>query len=180
MQRARLQLALERLSNDQWKQFEIFASEFLATVYPRLRTVAAPSRDRGRDAEIFSPEGLPTIVFQYSIAKDWASKVRQTAERTSQALPNARTLIYVTNQSILAAIDPIRLELLTAQGLLLDVHDRDWFLDRFASNAYREIAAEHLAEQIVDPYLAGKGVLQHAAPTLTTTESQAALTFLQL
>lgn len=65
-------------------------------------------------------------------------------------------------------------------GLFLDFHDRDWFLDRFLGDAHREAICESLAQLIVDPYLSSKGVLIHSAPTLSTTEYRAALTFPQL
>jgi hypothetical protein len=96
MERARLKLALDHLEAEHWSRFEQFASEFLVTEYPNLRTVASTSGDRGRDAEFFSPDGLPSVVLQYSVAKDWKKKIRDTAERVSGALPEARVLIYVT------------------------------------------------------------------------------------
>lgn len=70
MERARLKLALDRLEAEHWSRFEQFASEFLVTDYPKLRTVASASGDQGRDAEIFSPDGLPSVVLQYSVSKD--------------------------------------------------------------------------------------------------------------
>ena len=180
MQRERLSLALERLRHDQWRQFEEFASEFLSSQYPSLRTVASPSGYDGRDAELFSPEGLTHVVFQYSVTTQWKRKIPQTAERVSRTIPDVRVLIYVTNQSILAAADSIKRELLDQYGVVLDIHDRDWFLDRFCGDEHKESVAERLAKIIVDPYLASKGVVEQAAPVLTSAESQAALTFLQL
>ena len=180
MQRERLQLALERIRPEQWQIFEEFASAFLSTQYPNLRTVASSAGDKGRDAELFSYDGKVHTVLQYSVTQHWASKIRGTAQRISEKLPHTRVLIYVTNHSILSAADLLKQELLDKQNLVLDIHDRAWFLDRFSKHESKEIAAETLATKIVDPYLAGKGVLEHTAPTLSTTEYQAALTFLQL
>lgn len=180
MQRERLQLALERIRPEQWKLFEEFASAFLSTVYPKLRTLATPSGDQGRDAELFSNEGKSHTVFQYSVAQKWKDKIRITAQKISENMPNARLLIYVTNQSILSESDSLKSELLDKYELVLDIHDSAWFLDRASGNENREAAAETLAERIVDPYLASKGVLKHTAPSLSHTEYQAALTFLKL
>ena len=180
MQRERLQLALERLRPDQWKLFEEFASAFLSAQYPNLRTVASQSGDQGRDAELFSYDGRIQTILQYSVSKYWKSKIRETAKRISETHSETRILIYVTNQSILSSADSIKNEMLETYGLVLDIHDAAWFLDRFNGDEYRENVSEVLAEKIVDPYLVSKRVLQHSAPALTTTESQAALTFLQL
>ena len=180
MQRERLQLALERIRPEQWKLFEEFASEFLSTLYPRLRTLASPAGDQGRDAELFSDDGKSHTVLQYSVTQEWASKIRVTAQKISKNIPSARVLIYVTNKSITSAADSLKKELLDEYELALDIHDSSWFLDRVSGNESREVAAEILAEKIVDPYLKSKGVLEHTAPTLSHTEYQAALTFLQL
>ena len=180
MQRERLQLALERIRPEQWKLFEDFASAFLSALYPGLRTLASPAGDKGRDAELFSYDGRPHTVLQYSVAQKWRDKIRLTAQRVSKNLPDVRMLIYVTNHSILSAADSLKRELLDEYGLVLDIHDAAWFLDRLSGDEIRETAAEILTVKIVDPYLAGKGVLEHTAPTLSSTEYQAALTFLQL
>ncbi len=180
MHRERLQLALERLPPEQWKRFEEFASEFLAILDPNHRTVASPSGDGGRDAQLFSPDGQVKIVFQYSVTKKWESKIRETAKRISETFPKTRILRYVTNQSILSAADTLKTEILDNHDLVLDIYDRHWFLERLNVDEGLEAAAESLAKLIVDPYLAGKEVLKHSAPTLSTTEYQAALTFLQL
>lgn len=180
MQRERLQLALERIRPEQWKLFEEFASAFLSTLYPELRTLASPDGDQGRDAELFSYNGKVHTVLQYSVTQRWKEKIRITAQKISKNLSGVRILIYVTNQPILSAADSLKRELLDKYGLILDVHDTTWFLDRLSGDESREVAAEILAMKIVDPYLASKEVLEHTAPTLSKTEYQAALTFLQL
>lgn len=180
MKRERLQLALERLNPEQWKIFEEFASGFLSSQYPNIRTVASPYGDRGRDAELFSHDGRIKTIFQYSITRDWASKIRTTAKIVSESFPDAKILIYVTNQSILSAADSLKSELLENYELILDIHDISWFLDRLGGDEHRDAVAEELATKVVDPYLDSRNVLEHSAPTLSTTEYQAALTFLQL
>ena len=164
----------------QWKLFEEFASAFLSTLYPDLRTLASSAGDQGRDAELFSYDGRVHTALQYSVTQSWNKKIRATAQKISKNLPNVRVLIYVTNQSILSAADSLKQELLNEHGIVLDVHDVTWFLDRISGDEGREIAAEDLASKIVDPFLASKGVPEHTAPALSKTEYQAALTFLQL
>ena len=180
MSRERLHLALERLQSHQWSLFEEFASQFLVGHYPNLRTVASSSGDRGRDAELFSPDGQPKILLQYSIAKDWRTKILDTAHRISKNFPQTQLLIYVTNQSVLSKADDLKTTVFTGFDLTLDIHDIAWFLDRLDDDGYRQAASERLAEIIVDPLLSSRGILERSAPALTTTEYQAALTFLQL
>ena len=180
MSRERLNLALERIRPDQWKIFEEFASAFLTSQYPNIRTVATPSGDQGRDAELFSYDGRVPTVLQYSVSKDWRKKIKGTAKRISVSLPDTTILIYVTSQPILSAADILKSDIMKDYGLILDIHDMDWFLDRFAGDGHREAVSEALSRKIVDPYLMSKGVLEHSAPTLSSTEFRAALTFLQL
>ena len=180
MSRERLTLALERLKPDQWKIFEEFASAFLTSQYPNLRTVASPSGDQGRDAQLFSFDGRIPAILQYSVTKDWKKKIRSTAKQISVRFPDTTVLIYVTNQRILSASDKLKKEITTKYGLVLDIHDQDWFLDRFAGDEHRETVSEDIAQKIVDPFLASKGVIEHSAPTMSSTELRAALTFLQL
>ena len=180
MTRERLQLALTMLQPHQWKLFEDFASSFLSTIYPTLRTVASPSGDYGRDAELFSADGKIRTVFQYSISENWIEKIRNTAKRLSDTLPETRILIYVTNKSILSKADSLKIDILDNHNFVLDIHDLSWFLDRLDGDEHRLYISEDLASRIVDPYLSSNKVMEHSAPTLSTVEYQAALTFLQL
>ena len=69
MNRTRFELALRELGPGQWERFEQLASQFLADDLDDLRTMASPSGDRGRDAELFTGED-PTALVQYSVASD--------------------------------------------------------------------------------------------------------------
>ena len=71
-------LALERMEHSDWAYFEQVCSAFLVPDFPNLRTMAQPSGDGGRDSEIFSPEGKPSIAAQYSVAADWRAKIRHS------------------------------------------------------------------------------------------------------
>ena len=180
MQRERLQLALRELPPTNWRLFEAFASEFLSTYYPNLRSLASPSGDRGRDGELFAYDAPVETALQYSVMKDWPTKIRDTAKRLSETRPDTRILVYVTNQTIGPSADSLKVQILKDFNLVLDVHDSSWFLDRWRGDERREAACEKLAEQVVDPFLNSHGVLEHSAPTLSSTELQAAFTFLQL
>ncbi len=79
--RKRFELALEKLESSDWARFEQFASAFLTSEFDSLRTVASPSGDEGRDAELFSPETEPYIALQYSVTKSWKTKIQNTAKK---------------------------------------------------------------------------------------------------
>lgn len=181
MQSDRFRLALRELKPSDWERFEQLASVFLAADFSELRTLAAPSGDGGRDAAIFSPSGQTHVAIQYSVAEDWKKKIRATVKRLDELEGNAdiRILIYVTNQRIGAEADSLKSELLTGKGLVIDVRDASWFLERSDADEARACAAEKLAAAIVDPFLASEGV-KHAGQALTNGESRAGLLYLTL
>jgi hypothetical protein len=177
--RNRFKLALERLEHTQWRRFEEFASAFLVNEFPNLRTLATSSGDGGRDGELYTPLGAPETVLQYSVSEGWEAKIRDTVKKIKKNFPDARELIYVTNQEIGAKADEHRKEARKA-GLILDVRDQSFFVDRFQRDSQTERLAEELAQEIVDPFLEGRGVVERKAQALTTDESRAALVFLEL
>lgn len=181
MRPQRFKLALELLEPEQWARFETLASAFLVPEFPDLRTVAGVG-DRGRDAELFQPAGDETVLLQYSVAEDWAGKVNATVRkiRAEDGFPKARDLIYVTNQRIGASADDLKGAIRKDSGLVLDVRDQTWFVDRFALDAQRSAAAEAFAADVVDPYLAAEGVIDAKAPALSDHEARAALVYLSL
>ena len=176
----RLELALERIAPAEWQMFERFASSFLVGEFANLRTMAAPGGDGGRDAELFAPDGDVTVVLQYSVTANWREKIRQTVKRLNEVASPYVQLIYVTNQQIGADADELRAEVRKGHGKILDIRDRSYFLERFQQDAKRERAAEDLAKAIVDPLLAGRGIIQNKGRALTPGEGRAALVFLEL
>jgi hypothetical protein len=174
----RFELALKLLDSTQWRLFERLASEFLAVEYPDLRTMASSNGDKGRDGECFTLDAEPKIAFQYSVAVDWRSKIAQTVKRISETLPGVAQLIYVTNQTIGANADDIRIALREI-GLSLDLRDSSWFLERELTHAQRQTAAEELAAAIVDPTVKQRAVLQSAVQ-LTGEDGRIALVHLAL
>ncbi|HTQ30843.1 MAG TPA: hypothetical protein VMI53_06500, partial [Opitutaceae bacterium] len=119
MNTQRFTLALERLQAGEWPRFERFASQFLTPDYPSLRTMANSAGDLGRDSELFSPVGDPTVLLQYSVTEHWQEKIRKTAKRVRDNFKDAIVLIYVTNQLIGAKADAIKKEIRTQHKLLL-------------------------------------------------------------
>lgn len=176
----RLELALERLKPEDWRLFEKYASAFFSSEFPDIRTMASPSGDDGRDAEIFSPVGRPEIALQYSVTGKWKEKIVKTVARLKSTKRLGKLLIYATNQQIGADADEIRARILAEDGLVLDVRDRSYFLDRFRQDANRTVLSEALAREKVDPLLQSRGIIERKPQALTDGESRAALVFLEL
>ncbi|UQR61783.1 hypothetical protein LRP30_34065 [Bradyrhizobium sp. C-145] len=91
--RDRFELALERLKSSDWGRFERLASGFLISEFPSLRTMASPSGDGGRDAELCAP--VAHVILQYSIRMDWDAKIKETIKRIKETKPEAKVLIFV-------------------------------------------------------------------------------------
>lgn len=180
MNRNRFRLALEQLRPAQWERFEELASAFLIDEYPGLRTTASPSGDGGRDARLWSPTGDEDVVIQYSVQHDWSAKITQTVASMEKNFPDARSLVYVTNQVVGAAADEQVQRIRKKHEIYLDIRDQYWFLERMDSSRARESAAEALAIEIVDPFLARAGVIEHKAQALTSSEARAACVYLAL
>ena len=172
-------LALEHLQPSDWEHFERLSSVFLASEFSNLRTAAAPSGDGGRDSELFCPGEKPFIVAQYSVTKDWKTKIRKTADRLKETLPEVRILIYLSNQQIGGQADDMKGELLD-RGLALDTRDRNWFIERGTSSEVREMAAEELIDRIARPFLEGEQIINKPSSPLSSGEARAALLYLGL
>lgn len=176
----RLTLALEQVTSADWAIFEKFAAEFLAIEYPSLRTMASPSGDRGRDGELYRPDEVTDTAMQYSVTKDWRSKIRATAGTLAETMPQVTQLIYVTSQVVGPAADDLRVEMREGFGLSLDVRDQSWFVERELTHPQRQAASEELAQRFVDPLLSARGLKDRVAPTLTRDDSKIALLHLSL
>lgn len=176
----RFELALRLLKPADWERFERLASRFFSAEFPELRTTASPSGDEGRDAELFSPNGIPNVVLQYSVAEDWRSKIVRTAKRLNETKPDARLLVYATNRVVGAAADQLKSDFLQKFGLVLDVRDQNWFLERQFSSRVQEVAADELAAAIADPYLKDQAGRPRRHTLLTGDEARSALIYLEL
>jgi hypothetical protein len=176
----RLQLALEQLGSADWRRLETFASEFLVSEFPNLRTTASPSGDGGRDAEIITFHDDPIHALQYSVTPRWGLKIRATAKRLHETNPSVQILTYVTNVQVGADADELKKELKQEYKIFLDIRDKSYFLERFRSTRGTERAAEALAADLVDPLLAETGVIKRSASVLTGEEARAALVLLSL
>jgi hypothetical protein len=180
MTNQRLQLALELLTSTDWRRLETFASEFLVSEFPDLRTTASPSGDGGRDAEILTFADDPIHALQYSVTPNWATKIRETAARLKVTNPSFQILTYVTNVPIGADADDLKKEIRQGYKAYLDIRDKGYFLERFRSTTGTERAAEALAIDLVDPLLAEAGEIKKSSSVLTGEEARAALVLLSL
>jgi hypothetical protein len=111
---------------------------------------------------------------QYSIRQDWSSKIRETLKRLKDSFPDARILIFMSNQLIGAKSDELKKEL-SNEGLFLDVRDKSWFVERTNLNSNRSAAAAELARVIVDPFLESKDIIPRAGSALSGQEERTAL-----
>jgi hypothetical protein len=156
------------------------ATVFLADEYPGLRPMAATSGDGGLDAELFQPNDAPSVAIQMSLRQDWENKITQTCTRLSKTTPNARVLIFITNQTIGPKVTAIRKRVLSEFGLYLDVRDAEWFLTQRNSSTAVEAEAEAFAHLIADPLSSGGTALERQAQALDDLEAKAAFVYLGL
>jgi len=117
---------------------------------------------------------------QYSVTASWEGKISDTAKTLHRKFPGVVLLIYATNQVIGAKADNLRRDLRQKYKLNLDIRDRKWFVERVNSDPQREDAAEILATEVVDPYLASREIISHKAKALTGIECRTAFVFLGL
>lgn len=174
----RLELALEKLKSSDWERFERLCSAFLASEFIGVRTMASPGGDRGRDAELYAFGGEPNTLFQYSVQHDWNTKINDTLLKLSKGFPTTKSVIFLTNQQIGAKGDAIRRRA-RERGIILDIRDRSWFIERVNTDDNRNASAAELARAVVDPYLADRGIIA-VAPLLKDMEAKTALVFLEL
>ncbi|MEV7644972.1 hypothetical protein AB0O32_34130 [Streptomyces rubiginosohelvolus] len=180
MTRQRLRLALQTLDAGDWLTFEQFAADFLAVEYPSLRTMAATKGDKGRDGQLFTPDEEPTDMVQYSVTQDWKSKINQTLKRLAENFEDIRRLIYATNQEIGPSADELKSSIMREKGVILDVRDANWFLERRETNAQRSKASEDLCRAIVDPLLRKESISSQVGLALNAQEARLGLLHLSL
>ncbi|WP_409437604.1 hypothetical protein [Mycobacterium sp. SMC-14] len=174
MSRGRLELALSQIPPTAWEDFETFASEFLIADFPNLRTMARSAGDKGRDAEIFDLDDAGRIKLQYSVAVGWRSKILRTIQRLKEFDPKPTHLIYVTNQQIGPEADDLKRDVFAEHGIVVDVRDRSYFLDRRDHTIAARAASEVLEQKFVVPLLTSQGIAQTVAPALTAEEERIA------
>jgi hypothetical protein len=179
MNQSLFKMALERMEPSDWNHFERLCSAFLVSDFPNLRTVASASGDGGRDSELYSHDSMPIVVIQYSIASDWKAKIKTTVKRLSTTFPHVKMLIYMSNQLIGSQADELKKEIMI-KGIMIDVRDRNWFIERAAIDAIKEGASEELINQIARPYLEGENIIKKQSSPLTSGEARAALIYLGL
>lgn len=172
-------LSLQQMRDSDWALFEKMSSCFLVSEYEDIRTMAHPSGDGGRDSELFHSGQKPFIVFQYSISSDWRGKIGRTYRRLSKEFPEARFLIYMTNQVIGGKGDELKSKFMQ-KGLGLDIRDMNWFIERANTDPNRENSANEIVDKIARPFLRGEEIIEKASSPLSTKEAKAALLYLGL
>lgn len=176
----RFRLALTQIDGAQWRVFERLATVFLADEYPSLRPMAAASGDGGMDATLYRPDEDPGVALQFSVRRDWESKITQTCERIKKTAPETGMLIFATNQEVGPKVTSVRKTIRSRFGLFLDVRDAEWFLTQRNKSAAVAAEAEEFAELIADPLLSGGTTLERQARALDDLEAKAAFVYLGL
>ena len=171
---ARFDVALKMLDPSHWELFERLCRMNLAAEFIDFRTVAGTD-DGGRDGELFGTSNDPHVAFQFSVRKDWDTKIRKTVKRLSETFPSMSTLIYMTNQEIGPRSDALRLEL-RRHGYHLDVRDKSWFVDRIYLDSNRTLAAQEFTNEVLPSPFA----VDRAESQLSSAESRTLLLFLEL
>ncbi len=175
MTNPRLEFALERMGSGDWRSFEQFAAEFLASEFPALRTTASASGDGGRDGELFVLDGDVRTGFQYSVRADWKQKITETVDRLSETFPSVTRIIYATNQVVGALADDLKKQIWDDAGVQIDVRDRSWFSERETSSATRSTASAELIRGFAEPYLQSREIVRAISTPLDREDSKIAL-----
>jgi hypothetical protein len=170
--------ALSSIEGTQWRSFELLANVFLAEEFPSLRPMAAQGGDDGMDARLFRPVDGDDIVLQFSLRKDWETKILQTCSRLKETTPEARVLVYATNQVIGAAANDLKRKVRQEQQIFLDIRDQEWFLTSRNSSAARQAEAERFIEPFRE--FAHGSSIERQAQALDDLEAKAAFVYLGL
>ena len=176
----RFEFALEKCPSSSWHAFERLARVFMANDYQTFRNLAAYSGDGGRDGMLFLAEDDESVAVQVSVSTDWAAKIHRTQARLRDSIPNARELIYLTNQDIGARADSLRRSFREGRAVRVDIRDRSWFVDREHLAPSTTGASEAFCHQIVDPLLPQSEVFDRSHAILSNDESRAALLYLAM
>jgi hypothetical protein len=177
----RFELTLRTLDASQWRLFERLAGVFLAAEFPNLRPVGAMSGDGGADGLLFQVEDDPSVLAQYSVRKDFASKIDQTCKRIKETFPDAKVLVYVTNQELGPKTVELRRTAREKYKIHLDPRGLEWLSSVRNSSSATMAEAEELAQKIVDPLVAPSGeVIARQAQALEDLEAKAAFVYLGL
>lgn len=172
----RLAFALENLSEDQWKEFEVFVGAYMASEFEGFRRTGGTG-DLGRDGALFETE-YEGVIIQTSVAKDWRAKINATVTRLNEAGLRLSQLVYCTNQDVGPRADGLKREL-RGIGIALDVRDGSYFVDRREESDGTRASAETLERLVVDPLLpATEGLTRNSG--ITEPDLRAGLLYLEL
>lgn len=169
--------ALSHVRPEGWQEFERLSSRFLVSDFPNLRTTASTSGDKGRDAELFTSDAFPKVLFQFSVQEKWSAKIAATLKTVSETFPDYDTVIFISSQQIGARGDEWRNKARN-DGRNLDIRDRNWFVDRFELDTNRSKAAEDFSNYVADPIL--RSGVETSTSALHGQEARTALVYLEM
>ncbi|WP_270889697.1 hypothetical protein [Pedococcus sp. 5OH_020] len=176
----RFKLALSSVEGAQWRAFEVLATVFMADQYPSLRPMASASGDGGLDAQLWQPDDDVAVALQFSVRKDWETKIVETCKRLRSTHKDVKILVFASNQEIGPAANKLKKTVRSEFGVYLDVRDREWFLSNRNHGAASTAEAEEFAAKIVDPLLGDVSSMGRQAQALDDLEAKAAFVYLGL
>jgi hypothetical protein len=174
----RLAFALDLLRPSDGFEFEEFVNRFLAPEIPGLRPVAG-MHDGARDAFIYEVDWSPWVFVQSSLRKDWDRKIVETTAALRKNGHQLRELIYCTSLDIQRHADVLR-KSLRAEGVSLDIRDRNYFTAFLNTDVARVRAGETLANRFAEPILARHKIVTALELPLSGEEERLAAAYLQV
>lgn len=176
----RFKFALQNIEGTQWRYFELLANVFCAEEFPSLRPMAAEGGDDGMDASLFFSTEAPDVVLQFSVRKDWDTKIQETCRRLAKTAPATAVLMYATSQAVGAKANSLRKTVRDKWGIYLDIRDQEWFLTQRNRSSAVSAEAEAFTSRIAAPLLDGATPLRQKAQALDDLEAKAAFVYLGL
>ena len=142
--------------------------------------MASPSGDEGMDAQLFRPTDDDGVVLQFSVRKDWDTKIKETCKRLKETAPDVSMLIYATNHTVGPKMNKLKKDVRKEYGFFVDFRDQEWFLTQRNRSAAVEAEAEAFCQRSQTHRLAMTLRCADQGQALEDLEAKAAFVYLGL
>ena len=174
----RLEAAFKMTTEEHALAFERFANAFLLYDFPELAGIGG-KKDKGIDARLVNAAtGKLLLVVQSCVSPRTAArkKIFDTLKKLKGNMPS--TFIYCTSATIGLSLDETKKEL-RQEGVLLDVYDSVWFIQRALTTEDRTSLCRSYASQVVNPLLSTVEPTQLYSEVLSENEERMAIQYLE-